>query len=261
MIDLTVIIVNWNTKKLLQACLNSVLQKTRGIKYEIIVVDNGSTDGSAALVRQFKKVKLVANKKNLGFAAANNQAIKKARGEYLVLLNSDTLLENNALKKLVDFARSKPRLGILGAKLINPGNRVQCSTGRFYTLPVVALSLFGADRWLRRAPQKACRVDWVEGSCFLINRRVLEEIGLLDEKFFMYVEEMEFCYRAKKAGWQTWYYPKAKVLHLVRGSTPESKQKAINWIHEGLQYFYQKHFSRFQQAVLKYLLRLKELKN
>ena len=122
----------------------------------------------------------------------------------------------------------------------------------------VFFELFGLKRWTRQAPNQTCQVDWVEGSCFLIKREVIKQIGLLDEKFFMYIEEVEFCYRAQKAGFKTWYYPETKVFHLVRGSSPEGKQKAVNWIHEDLIYFYQKHFASWQLAVLKCLLRFKK---
>lgn len=258
MIDLSIIILNWNTRELLKDCLASIFKQTKDINFEAIVIDNASTDGSVAMVREnFPQVLIIQNKKNLGFAAGNNRGIKKAKGEYLLLLNSDTKISNNAFKKLLDFARSKDRLAVVGPQLINPGDKIQRSSAPFYTLPVAALSLFRADRWLRRAPAKAKPVDWVEGSCFLINRAVLDKIGPLDEKFFMYIEEMEFCYRAKKVGWQTWYYPQVKVYHLVRGSSPEGKQKAIWWIYKGLIYFYQKHFAPWQLVVLKFLLRTK----
>jgi len=272
MIDLSIVIVNYNTKDLLRNCLFSIFQKTKGINYEVIIVDNGSVDGSVQMISDLKKgkdkvfnsltrsgriVELISNKENFGFARANNQGIKKARGEYILLLNSDTKLINNALAKLVNFAKRKKGLAVVGSKLINPGDGVQLSMGRFYTLPVVAISLLGGDRWLRRAPRKACLADWVEGSCFLIRRKVIDKVGLLDEHFFMYVEEMEFCYRIKKAGWQVWYYPKARVYHLVRGSSPEGRQRAIGWIYQGLIYFYQKHFAHWQLSVLKFLLRTK----
>ncbi len=278
MIDLSIIVLNWNTKKLLKNCLISVFKQTKNLNFEVIVVDNGSTDDSVKMIKKEflrssvasgeggNQVVLIENKKNLGFAAGNNQGIKKANGEYLLLLNSDTKISNNAFKQLLDFARSKDKLAVVGPQLINPGGKIQRSSAPFYTLPVVTLSLFCADYWLRRAPTKAKPVDWVEGSCFLISRAALDKIGLLDEKFFMYVEEMEFCYRAKKAGFSVWFYPGAQVYHLVRGSSQPSfaeasegcsKQKAIWWIYEGLIYFYQKHFAPWQLVVLKFLLRTK----
>lgn len=277
MIDLSIIIVNWNTQKLLRDCLGSIFKYTKGLNYEIIVVDNGSADGSVEFIKSLTSsrvnelknplinnsliknkiiIKLIKNKNNLGFAKANNQGIRIAKGDYILLLNSDTKITENAFKKMVNFAEAKPKLGIAGPKLINPGDRVQKSTAPFYTLPVTAFSLFGGDRWLRRSYQQPQQVDWVEGSCFLVKKKVFNQVGLLDEKFFMYVEEMEFCYRSSRAGWQTWYYPEAEVYHLIRGSSA-NRQKAVDWIHQGLIYFYQKHFADWQLPVLKCLLRLK----
>jgi len=258
MIDLSIVIVNWNTKELLEDCLNSIFKQTKGVKFEVILVDNGSTDGSVEMVKKkFGEAILIENKKNLGFAKANNLGIKKAKGQFILLLNSDTKLVGNALTKLIDFANTKSNLGIAGPQLLKQDGTIQPSTAPFYTLPITTISLFKGDKFLRRSPKKTCQVDWVEGSCFLMSRAVLDKIGLLDEKFFMYIEEMEFCYRAKKAGFSTWFYPQAQVYHLTRGSLPENKQRVIWWIYEGLIYFYQKHFAGWQLTVLKFLLRAK----
>lgn len=255
--DLTVVIVNFNTKNLLRQCLASVFKQTKGIGYEVIVIDNGSSDGSGAMVKkEFPRARLIKNKKNLGFAKANNQGIRQARGEWVLLLNSDTEIKDNALAKLVAFANKQKDLGIAGPKLVNPDGSLQPSTAPFYTLPVVAISLFRGDKFLRRSPAGTKRVDWLSGACFLIKKQVIEKVGLLDERFFMYVEEMEYCYRAKKAGFQTCFYPGAEVIHRARGSTL-GRQKAILAIYQGLIYFYQKHFAPWQLFVLKWLLRTK----
>ena len=256
--DLSIIILSFNTKKLLQNCLDFVFQQTKGIKFEVLVVDNHSTDGSAEMVKKkFPQVELIKNQKNLGFAQANNQALRRAKGDYFLLLNSDTKIKGNALKKLVALAEEKKNLGLAGPKLLNPDGTSQPSTGPFYTLPITFLSLFRGDRYLRHAYSQEKAVDWLSGACFLIKRELIDKIGLLDEKFFMYVEEMEFCFRAKKAGYLTYFFPQAEVYHLERGSSPEGKQKAIWGIYQGLIYFYQKHFAPWQLLVLKLLLRTK----
>lgn len=265
---LSIIIVNFNTKDLLRDCLNSIIHSIPCLagrqalnhplssNYEVIVVDNASSDESVKMLKkEFPQVKLIKNKRNLGFSKANNQGINKARGEYILLLNSDTEIVNNALKELVDFAESKNDLGMAGPKLLNPDGRPQPSTAPFYTLPVAFLSLFGGDRFLRRSPVKTTPVDWVSGACFLIKKAIIDKIGLLDEKFFMYAEEMEYCFRAKKAGYQVYFYPQAEVIHLGEGSG--DRQKAILGIYQGLIYFYQKHFAPWQLNVLKFLLRTK----
>lgn len=222
------------------------------------MVDNASSDESVKMVKEeFPQVKLIKNKRNLGFSKANNQALRRAQGEYVLLLNTDTKIVNNALKELVDFAESKNDLGIAGPKLLNPNGQPQPSTAPFYTLPVTLLSLFGGDKFLRCSPSKTAKVAWVSGACFLIKKSVTDKIGLLDENFFMYVEEMEYCYRAKKAGFQVYFYPHAEVIHHVRGSSKAGKQKAIWGIYQGLIYFYQKHFAPWQLDVLKFLLHTK----
>lgn len=260
---LSIIIVNFNTKDLLRDCIQSIIRSIPlnhplSSNYEVIVIDNASTDNSVSMVKkEFPQVKLIKNKRNLGFSKANNQGIKKTRGEYILLLNSDTEIINNALKEIIDFAESKKDLGIAGPKLLNPDGRPQPSTAPFYTLPVTFLSLFGGDKFLRCSPSKTAKVAWVSGACFLIKKSVTDKIGLLDENFFMYVEEMEYCYRAKKAGFQVYFYPQAEVIHHVRGSSKAGKQKAIWGIYQGLIYFYQKHFAPWQLNVLKFLLRLK----
>ena len=267
MINLSIIIVNWNTKQLLLDCLGSIFKNTKDLNYEIIVVDNGSTDGSVEEIQNLKskiqsynaKFKIIKNKQNLGFAKANNQGIKIAKGKYILLLNSDTKIVDNALKRLVDFAKTKQNWGVLGPRLLNKDGSLQPSVGRFFTLPWAILWLATGDRFLYSSPAKGVEVDWVMGAAFLVNREAIEKAGLLDENFFMYMEEMEWCWRIKKAGLQIWFYPGVKIYHLARGSSPEGRGRAILWIYQGLIYFYQKHFAPWQLAVLKLALRTKAI--
>lgn len=260
MIDLSVIIVNWNTKKLLLDCLSSIFKQTKGLDYEVIVVDNGSTDGSVEEVeKRYSDITILRNKTNLGFAKANNQGIKIARGKYILLLNSDTKIIGNAMKKLVDFADSKPNLGVVGPRLLNQNGSHQPSTAPFFTLPRVALWFLTGDRFLYSSPTKTGQVDWLMGSALMVSRKAIDKAGLLDEKIFMYMEDVDWCYRIKRAGWQIWFYAGVEIYHLVRGSSPEGKKNAILGIYQGLIYFYQKHFACWQVSVLKFLLRAKAL--
>lgn len=256
MIDLSIIIVNWNTKKLLIDCLTSILGQTEKLNYEVIVVDNGSSDGSVAAVRKLrvKGLQVIENTENLGFAKANNQAIQQAKGEYILLLNSDTIIVDNALEKLVTFARCDEKIGLVGPRLLNFDGTPQPSVAPFFTLFKVFVWLFTGDRFLYSSPNKATGVDWLMGAALMAKRRMIEEIGGLDEDFFMYVEEVDWCYRAKKAGWSVWFYPSAQITHLVRGSSPEGKQKAVLEIYKGLLRFYGKNFACWQLTVLKFLL-------
>lgn len=258
--DLSVIIVSFNTKDLLQDCLASVFKQTKGIKFEVLVVDNASTDSSAEMVRKrFPQAILVKSKENLGFAKANNQGIKKAKGKYVLLLNSDTELKGNPLAKLIKFARNHPQAGVIGGRLLNKDGTFQPSVSSFLTLSRAILWLTIGDRFLYSSPPKTCQVDWVMGAALMVKKETLKKVGLLDEKFFMYMEEQEWCYRFKKAGWQVWFYPEAEIFHIVRGGSPEGRQRAILGIYEGLIYFYQKHFPSWQLFVIKWLLKAKAL--
>jgi len=258
MIDLSIVIVNFNTKELLKNCLRSVFKHTQNLSFEVIVVDNASGDNSLKILRQdFSRVKVIASEKNLGFAGGNNEGIKKAKGQFVLLLNSDTKIEKNAFLKLIELAKTKEALGICGPRLLNEDKTIQSSTMPFLRLPLAAVWLFTGDRFLKKSPVSARRVDWLSGACFLIKREVIDKVGLLDDKFFMYVEEMEYAYRAFKKGFQCWFFPQVAVYHLERGRSPEGKQKAIWWIYEGMIYFYRKHFAPWQLDVLKLLLRLK----
>lgn len=267
--DLSVIVVNYNTKKLLKDCLNSIFRYTRGLDFEVIVVDNASTDGSDKYIKNKKlktkstnkKLKNILNKENLGFAKANNQGIKIAKGKYVLLLNSDTLLKDNAFLKMVEFMGKHPGVSVLGPRLLNADGSNQESVGRFPTLPVVTVMLFkehfGGSRYVRCSPDKASEVDWAMGAALMARKEVFNKVGLLDEKIFMYMEEVEWCYRVKKAGEKIYFYPGAEIIHLGRGSSKTGKKEPILNIYKGLIYFYEKHKSPVELGLLRFLLKLK----
>lgn len=255
--SLSIIIVNFNTHDLLKNCLASIFNQ-KGVEYEVWVVDNASQDGSTQMVeKDFPQVKLIKNKKNLGFAKGNNVAIRKAQSKYLFLLNSDTILKDQALIKIYDFLESNPKAGILGVKILNPDGSSQPSVGKFYGLANTLLMLFGGERFgfLRRSLAKTTEVDWVSGAAMIVRREVVDKIGLLDERMFMYMEEVEFCFRAKKCGFKTYFFPQPEVIHFIRGSG--SKPEAILGIYKGLIYFYQKHMPLWQLPILRLLLKVK----
>ena len=157
----------------------------------------------------------------------------------------------------MDFAKSKEELGVVGPKLLNPDGSPQLSVASFFTLPKAFVWLLTGDRFLYSSLPQSHSVDWVMGAALMVKKDVIDKVGLLDEKFFMYMEEVEWCYRIKKAGFEIWFYPGAEIFHLVRGGSPASwrgKQKAILNIYQGLIYFYQKHFASWQLPVLKLLL-------
>lgn len=256
--DLSIVITSYNTCDLLRDCLESIYKQTKNLKFEVIVVDNGSKDKSLIMIsNNFPQIKVIKNKENFGFAKANNQGIKTAKGRWIMLLNSDTKVRSNAFGRLVNYADSNPKAGIIGPKLLDGNDRPQPSTARFLTLINAIIWIFTGDIFLYSSPKKEKSVNWVSGACFMIKKEVIDKIGLLDEHFFMYVEEMEYCYRAYRKNITTWFYPEVCVYHLVRGSSSEGKEKAIWWIYEGLVYFYKKHFAYWKLIVIKLCLRIK----
>ncbi len=228
MIDLSVIIVNWNTRDLLGRCLESVYHAAGPLKIEVLVVDNGSADGSAAMVRQrFAQTQLIANAENVGFARANNQALAKSRGRYLMLLNSDTLVLGDALQLLVAYMHLHPTVGAAGPRLLNADGSLQASChplltpGReFWRLMflerVVRRATYAVERWDPVLPRE---VEVIKGACMVVRRAVLDQVGLLDDRYFMYSEEMDLCYRISQAGWALYWVPQAQVVHYGGVST------------------------------------------
>lgn len=244
--DLSIIIVNWNTKALLTDCLASIRAGfvqpdsqpedgvTAPLLYEVVVVDNASTDGSAALVKaHFPWVRLIENAENVGFARANNQAIRQSSGRYILLLNSDTAVHPGALETLVQFMEVSPHAGGCGPKLLNGDGSLQSSCHPMLTPGREFWRLMFLDRFWRWATYNQQRwdvsiphqVEVIKGACFLLRRAALDQVGLLDEQYFMYTEEMDLCYRLLQAGWHLWWVPQAVVTHYGEAS---SKQMAEN---------------------------------
>ncbi|MBO9370815.1 MAG: glycosyltransferase family 2 protein [Chloroflexi bacterium] len=223
--DLSVIIVNWNVRDLLRRCLHSILASLPACQLEIIVVDNGSTDGSAEMVRtEFPQVHLLANPDNRGFTGANNQGLAVARGRYVLLLNPDTEVVGDALETLVAFADAHPDVGVVGPQLLNPDGTVQSSRRRFPTLATALLEstwlqpyaprrLLARYYVLDRPDDEVQDVDWVTGAALMARREAVEQVGPLDEGFFMYSEELDWCRRFRAAGWRVVYLPTARIIH------------------------------------------------
>lgn len=258
--DLSIIIVNFNTRDFLRDCLTSIFSQKAKMDFEVWVVDNASQDQSVQMVeKEFPKVKLIKNKENLGFAKGNNSALQKSRGKYLFLLNTDTVVKEGSIAKIVDFMGKNPQAGALGLKIFNPDGSPQPSVGIFYNLFSAFLMLFGGESlgFLRTSPSEIKEVDWVAGAALVVRREILNKTGLLDENLFMYMEEVEWCYRIKKAGLKIFFYPGAQVIHYERASS--SKSAAILGIYKGLIYFYQKHEPKWKLPILKFMLKLKAL--
>ncbi|HEV2055702.1 MAG TPA: glycosyltransferase family 2 protein [Methylomirabilota bacterium] len=256
--DLSVIIVSFNSAGFIERCLASVETCLRGVNHEVCVVDNASSDGSARLVRErFPRVTVIANRVNLGFAAGVNRGLDATEGRYVLWLNPDAELLDAGAGDLVDYFERHPRVGILGPQLVDPSGGVQLSCRSF---PSYRTALFHRHslltRWFPKNPGSreyllsdwdhgtAREVDWVSGACLLHRRRLLDEIGPLDERFFMYCEDVDFCLRARQAGWSVQYHPGTRVLHHIGGSSRAEAFRMVVARHRSMWRYYAKHFRR-----------------
>lgn len=255
--DLSAIIVNWNTKRLLRNCLSSVYAQGHGITYEVLVVDNGSSDGSTEMVEtEFPQTRLLRNIENVGFAKANNQAIELSKGRYVLLLNSDTVVLDGALQTLVRFMDQYADAGAAGCKLVNEQGALEYSC-RSFPRPKVAFFLnhpwasvpFG-DRWFQDyllldwEHNTVRPVDFVTGACLIVRRECIQEVGLLDEAFFMMVEDVDWCYRIRKGGWEIYYVPSAEVIHIKGASyaNDANGRRMRLEAHRSMIRFFKKHY-------------------
>ncbi|MGQ9466064.1 MAG: glycosyltransferase family 2 protein [Anaerolineae bacterium] len=266
MVDLSVIIVNWNVQDLLRHCLHSIFANWPTSQMEIIVVDNASTDGSAEMVSaEFPDVQLIVNTENRGFPAANNQGLAVARGRYILLLNPDTEVLGDALATLIAFADAHPDVGVVGPQLLNPDGTVQSSRRRF---PTLMTALFEST-WLQPyAPRRLLEhyyvldrpddavqdVDWVTGAALMARREAVEQVGPLDEGFFMYSEELDWCRRFREAGWRVVYLPTARIVHYVGKSSEQVlPARHIHFQTSKVRYF-RKHHSPITAETLRLFL-------
>lgn len=251
--DLSVIIVNWNGKGLLSRCLDSMFRNTREIEYEVLVVDNGSDDGSADMVeRDFPEVLLLRNRSNEGFSKACNQGIRASRGIRILLLNSDTVVQDNAIKEMAVFLDQHPNGGIAGCMLLNEDGSYQKSAGKVRNVAnemkekLIRFGLYRRIRPLCRFEERfAGRVrstDWVSGAFLLIRRSVVDEIGLLDESMFLFFEDIEWCARAREAGWNVLYNPNVRIIHSGGKSVGKARQVTSLEYRRSQLLFYKKRY-------------------
>lgn len=235
----------------------SIYAQTRDIKFEVIVIDNASIDGSAEMVkREFPQIVLVENSKNAGFAAANNQGINIARGRYVLLLNSDTIVLDNAIAKIVSFADAHPDAAVVGCRVLNSDRSLQPTCFMFPSILNMFLSstylyklfprnkFFGREQmtWWDRSNVR--EVDVVTGCFMLVRRGAIEQVGMMDEQFFMYGEETEWCYRFKGAGWKVMFAPMAEIIHMGGQSTAQRSGEMIVQLRLSILKFIRKHHLR-----------------
>lgn len=267
MARVSVIVVSWNTRQLLEQCLESVYA-SGGADLEVLVVDNGSRDGSPEMVAsRFPEAVLVANPDNVGFARANNVAMQRATGDYLLILNPDTELIGAAIPELVRLAEERPEIAVVGPQLLNSDGTVQSSRRRFPTRATAFLESTVLQRWLPNHPalrrfyvldrtdSETQEVDWVVGACLLVRAAAVHQVGFMDEGYFMYSEELDWCRRFVIAGWKVIYYPAARVVHCGGQSSDQDLfRRHTRFQHSKCRYFEKYHGRTFAQLLRVFLL-------
>jgi len=255
-LDVSIVIVNWNTRIILRNCLNSIDEHTKDVSFEVIVIDNASTDGSVKMIRSnFPKVIIIENKENRGFAKANNQGIARAKGRYVLLLNSDTVILDKAIEKTVFFANAHPKAAVIGCRVLNPDMILQPTCFMFPSVLNMLLStsylyklfpknkFFGRERmtWWDRSNIR--EVDVITGCFMLVRQEAIQQVGAMDEQFFMYAEETDWCYRFKGARWKNMFTPDAEIIHLGGQSTEQAKKTMTIQKRKSILQFIKKHNS------------------
>lgn len=255
-LDLSIVIVTYNQQKAPTRCLGSLYKHNHMINFEIIVINNGSSPLSSSLKNQFPDIRCIENNVNLGFAKAVNQGIRQATGKYLLCLNDDTVVLPFSLNKLLHFMNSNPQAIAAGGKVLNPDGSIQFSCRKF---PGYLTALFNRHSLLTRifknnkfsksylmsnwSHDEVCQVDWVS-ACYLIMRRdAIKKVGFMDERFFMYCEDVDWCYRAKNMGLKVYYVPDAPIIHLNKVYRDNFAKNIIEH-HKSIYRFYKKHYSR-----------------
>ncbi len=278
--DISIIVVSWNVRDLLRQCLYSVfsiqysdvkslITEYRKLNTEVIVVDNASSDHTVEMLHaEFPDVRVIANTENAGFSRANNKALAIAQGRYLFLLNPDTELRPGALQTLYDHAEAQPRVGIIGPQLFYGDDSLQSSRRRFPTLATAFLEATKLQQWFPRnrvltryymldtRDDATQEVDWINGAAMFVRRAVYDQIGGLDEAFFMYSEELDWCYRAKRAGWQIVYLPTAQVTHYEGKSSEQVVAQRDIYFHSSKVRFFRKTRGAFVAEILRAFLLL-----
>lgn len=264
---ISIITLNYKKKELTIACLTSLyeqfVQDFMQDKIELIIVDNDSQDDSVDVLNQeitnkgYKNVQVIANDTNAGFGAGCNKGAATALGEYLLFLNNDTIVKDKSIFEMAHYLATHSEASILGGQMKNFDGTLQPCAGTFYTLWPAFLLLVGGHKigLLDKSPKQVKKVDWVKGGMMMVRKEIFKRLGGFDEKIFMYIEDMELCYRASQAGYAVYFYPTATVLHKEQGSS--NKTFAIVNIYKNLLYFYKKHRSQNEYVIMKTMLVIK----
>lgn len=255
MSTISFVILTYNSSKHIKNLLDSLFTKYNN-EYEVVVVDNASTDSTVEIVEKFgKKVNLFKNPENGGFAKGINVGAKIAKGDYLLFINPDAELADGDLVGLLSVFKEHERAAVVGGKMLTWKGTPELSAGKFYTTFNTILLALGLDSFVRFSPTKTQKVDFVSGGFMMVKKDIFEKLGGLDENFFMYIEDMEFCFRVKKAGHEVYFSPGMTIRHVGQGSSDRSF--AIVNIYKGLMYFHKKHMGYFSFVLVKVLLKTK----
>jgi GT2 family glycosyltransferase len=268
-VELSVVVVSYNVKPYLEQALLSIHKALQGLRSEVFVVDNASGDGSPAMVRtKFPGVRLIANDVNAGFARGNNQALRMVRGRIVCLINPDTLVREDTFRVCIDYIRSRPDAGLVGCKILNPDGSLQLACRRSYPTPWVGFTkvsglsalfpksrLFGRYNLTFLDPDAVSDVEAVSGSFMVVRREVLDEVGLLDEAFFLYGEDLDWCYRIHRKGWKIVYLPATQIVHYKGRSAREASFDTLRVFYDAMHLFVKKHFRRGWSFIPMWLLR------
>jgi hypothetical protein len=266
--ELSIVILSYNTKEMLHDCLRSVSENTAGMLAEVFVVDSGSTDGSIELVRErFPSVELTVTQGFGGFAHANNLALRRAVGRYQLLLNSDTILPPGALAKVIAFMDGHPEVGVVGIKLVKADGSLDLACRRSFPTPEASFyRLSGLGRLFPRSPRFArysltyldpdqpAEVDSVCGAFMMVRKEAIEQVGLLDEQFYFYGEDLDWAFRFKEKGWKVYYYPEVKALHYKGQTSKQQSERMIYEFYRAMELFYRKHYATQNSPLLRWLV-------
>ena len=255
---LSVVFLNYNTRDLIRQALNSVLAAAEGLEVEIFVVDNASADGSVDMVaEEFPQVKLICNSANVGFAAGNNVALRQVVGEYALLINTDTIVRRDALRTMVEFLDEHPEAGACGCKILDPDGTLQLDSRRGFPTPLAAFcKMSGLSRLFPKHPliahyhmtyldpEQTAEVEVLSGSCMMVRKAAMDQVGLLDESYFMYGEDIDWCYRFHQAGWKIYYVPTTEIIHFRGESGRRTPLKILYRKSQAMSIFVNKHMAR-----------------
>jgi N-acetylglucosaminyl-diphospho-decaprenol L-rhamnosyltransferase len=257
-VDLSIIIVNYHHSQMLKDCLESLNRTIQKIQFEVILIDNSSTDdGLASILKRFPKTQFINNSENIGFAPANNQGAKIANGDFLLFINPDTIMTEGAIESMLDYIRSDSSIGIIGPKVLNPDQTIQYSCRKFPTIwsglfnryslmtQFFPNNRYSKDYLMLDYDHKSIRsVDWVSGCCMMISTPIFKKINGFDENYFLFIEDVDLCQTIKKIDLKVVYFPNSKIFHKISSSNSKSTSRIIIKRHQGMIYYNQKYYKK-----------------